>query len=127
MAIGVMKKEEIYRLLAAKLPGAYDYVEVPLHASDEPMVPIPSTKALWGRQIDTCMFAYTGQQIFVRQGVLQKLMQAAALLVSHDPDCALEVVYGYRPLEIQTRLFEEYKSKLQGRFERRECEKNDPK
>ena len=111
-----MKKQDIYCLLEEKLLGYLDYVEVPVSSCDEPLLPIPTTAHLKTRPIDEDMLPFTGNQIFVRQTVLEKLSQAAELLASQDPTMELEVVYGYRTKEIQTNLFEKCRSELEQRF-----------
>ena len=112
-----MKKQDVYRLLEEKMLGYTDYVDVPVGPVDEPLVPIPDSCNLVARQIGTDMESYTGGQIFVRYGVLQRLEQAAKLLSEQDTNLQLEVAYGYRTLEIQKRLFEEYKIKLEPEYE----------
>lgn len=107
-----MKKQNIYRLLEEKMLGYTDYENVPVDPKSEPLMPIPTSTNLTARQIDSCMLAYTGEQVFVRQAVLQKLEQAAELLASQNEKLQLQVVCGYRALEIQKQLFEKYKAEL---------------
>ncbi|HEU4966690.1 MAG TPA: M15 family metallopeptidase [Candidatus Saccharimonadales bacterium] len=115
-----MKRQDIYRLLEEKMLNYTDYANVPVEPTNEPLVPIPTSTSLTARQIDAGMLAYTGEQVFVRQTVLQKLKQAAELLATQDNRLQLEVVYGYRALEIQRRLFEEQKSKLSSKYSDKE-------
>lgn len=107
-----MNKQDIYRLLEEKMLDYRDYAKVQVQPVDEPLVPIPTSANLAARQIDSAMRAYTGERVFVRRGVLQRLKQAAALLAEQDRRLQLEVVYGYRAMEIQTQLFEKYKAQL---------------
>ena len=107
-----MIKDEIYRLLETNMLGYLDYVEMPLQDTQEAMVPIPQNEHLKARQIDNQMIPFTGDQIFVRQTVLDKLIEASHLLALYDPKLTLEVVYGYRTLEIQRQLFEKHSSKF---------------
>lgn len=111
-----MKKQNIYRLLEEKMLSYTDYANVPVESTNEPLVPIPTSVNLTARQIDPDMLTYTGKRVFVRQTILQKLKQAAELLAVQDNGLRLEVVYGYRALEIQRRLFEEYKAKLSPQY-----------
>lgn len=111
-----MKKQVVYRLLEEKMLSYTDYADVPVEPINEPLVPIPTSTNLTARQIDPGMLAYTGEQVFVRQMVLQKLKQAAELLAFQDKKLQLQVVYGYRALEIQRRLFEEYKARLSSKY-----------
>lgn len=115
-----MNKQDIYQLLENKMLSYTDYANVPVKSCDEPLVPISTGSNLTARQIDKQMLEYTGEQIFVRQGVLKRLQKAAKLLAEQDKDLQLEVVYGYRALEIQKRLFEKYRAELQGRYSGKE-------
>ena len=104
-----MIKEDIYRLLEEKMQKYRDYADVLIQPNHEIMLPIQESAHLKVRQIDPKMYPYTGDKIFVRQSVLKKLQQAAAILSLQAPELELEVVYGYRPLEIQKELFEKCK------------------
>jgi D-alanyl-D-alanine dipeptidase len=112
-----MRKQDVYCLLEEKMLGYTDYADVPVDPVYEPLVPIPDSRDLVARQIGTDMESYTGGQIFVRYGVLRRLEQAAKLLSEQYADLQFEVVYGYRALEIQKRLFEEYKLKLEPEYQ----------
>lgn len=111
-----MNKQDVYRLLEEKMLSYTDYAKIPVKPNSELLVPIPSSPNLAARQIDAQMLPYTGQQIYVRQGVLNRLQKAAKLLATQDKSLQLEVVYGYRALEIQKRLFEKYKAELQDQY-----------
>ncbi len=111
-----MRKQDIYRLLEEKALGYADYAGVPVRPSDEPLVAIPSSKNLTASQVGTDMLAYTPDGVYVRSGVLSRLQQAAGILAAENKELQLEVGYGYRALEVQTRLFEEYKTKLADRY-----------
>ncbi|NGX54218.1 MAG: D-alanyl-D-alanine dipeptidase, partial [Chlamydiae bacterium] len=111
-----MIKKDIYLLLEEKLFGYLDYIEVSVKSCEEALLPIPTTANLKTRPIDEDMLPFTGNQIFVRQTVLEKLSQASELLASQDPTMELEVVYGYRTKEIQKKLFEKCQSKLKQQF-----------
>lgn len=111
-----MNKQVIYRLLEEKMLSYKDYVAIPTKSLDEPFVPIPTVNNLTARQVDADMEVYTGERVFVRRTVLQKLKQASTLLAEQDASLQLEVVYGYRALEIQKRLFEKYKDELKPQY-----------
>ncbi len=112
-----MNKQAIYQLLEEKMLSYTDYATIPVNPIDEPLVPIGTSADITARQIDETMFAYTGKQVFVRLSVLKRLKQAAKLVAEQDDELQLEVVYGYRALEIQTKLFEKYKAELQAHYE----------
>lgn len=111
-----MKKQYIYRLLEGKMLGYNDYEDIPVEPRDEPLVPIPASVYLTARQTDAAMRTYTGERVFVRRIVLQKLKRAAKLLSDQDDSLQLEVLYGYRALEIQRSLFKRYKARLDSQY-----------
>lgn len=111
-----MTKHDIYKLLEDKMLGYKDYADIPVRDSGEPFVAIPDSPGLCARQIDEAMLAYTGRLVFVREGVLERLRKAALLLSGQEPGLRLEVVYGYRSLEIQERLFAHHRALLQDTY-----------
>jgi D-alanyl-D-alanine dipeptidase len=111
-----MKKQDIYQLLETKMLSYTDYADVPVKPSAEPLFPILSSRNLTARQIDKDMLAFTGESVHVREGVLARLQEAAEALAAYDVDLQLEVVYGYRALQIQKQLFEKYKAELAGEY-----------
>ncbi len=111
-----MKKQDIYKLLEDKMLSYADYANIPVRPNNEPLVPIPTSASLTARQIDKQMLAYTGKQVYIRRGVLARLQKSAKLLAAQDKNLQLEVVYGYRALEIQKQLFEKYKAELQDTY-----------
>lgn len=80
---------------------------IPIVECDEPLVPLGSDHSVATHPINNDMLPYTGNTIWVRSGVAEKLAQAQAFLAEMKPGAQLEVVYGYRHLAIQTRSFEE--------------------
>lgn len=90
-----------------------DLKDVPVQPIAEPMVPIPSDSGIQTRQIDARMLPVTGEKIYVRQSVVDRLLQAAALLAP----LALEIVYGYRTVEIQRQLFEKFKAEIEDKYQ----------
>jgi zinc D-Ala-D-Ala dipeptidase len=111
-----MNRRGIYRLLEEKMLSYKDYADIPVEPMDEPLVRIPSSTNLAARQIDFDMQAYTGEWVFVRRAVLQKLKRASKLLAAQDDSMRLEIVYGYRALEIQKRLFDRYRNELESQY-----------
>jgi D-alanyl-D-alanine dipeptidase len=107
-----MKKQDIYQRLEEKMLGYSDYINIPVAPIDEPLVPITPTANLAARQGDTAMYTYTGKDVYVRQGVLERLERASHFLKDEDSTLQLEVGYGYRALKIQRQLFEKYKAEL---------------
>lgn len=111
-----MKERDIYELLEDKMLSYPDYADVPVAPNGEELVPILKSDTLTARQIGEDMLPYTGEQVYVRENVLQRLGQAALCLTEQQPGLQLEVVYGYRALEIQTKLFEHFKAQLEGQY-----------
>ncbi len=112
-----MRRQDIYKLLEEKMLSYSDYAKVSCVASGDPLLPIRQGKYLTARQIDRDMLRFTGGMVYVRSGVLYRLKRAAKLLAAFDNGLRLEVVYGYRSLEIQTTLFEKYKAELARDYE----------
>jgi zinc D-Ala-D-Ala dipeptidase len=111
-----MKKEDIYNRLEEKMLSYADYQDMPLEPTAEDLVAIPKNGGVVGRQIDKTMYPYTGGTVYVRWSVLQKLREAVKLLKEYSESCQLEVVYGYRAIEVQRQLFEEQKERLKQQY-----------
>lgn len=106
----------IYNLLEEKMLNYTDYATIPVLPSAELLVPIPTIPGLSARAVREDMKPYTGDQIYVRTQVLDRLTRAATQLLEYDNSLELEVGYGYRSLEVQTRRFEEQKTRLQSQY-----------
>ena len=92
-----------------------DYKNMPVRDNGERLVLV--RKPVIALQIGTDMQLVCGEKIFVRQGVWERLLQAAALLENEDSSLVLQIAYGYRTLDIQTSLFEEWKKNLSAHYE----------
>lgn len=112
-----MNKRAIYRSLEKTMLGYADLVGVPVRAVREPMVVIDQTERLQTRPVNGDMQDYTGKCIYVRQGVYERLLEAASILESIDPELCLQVVYGYRALSVQTRLYKQHEAALAAEFQ----------
>lgn len=100
------ERAAVYTQLESKMLRYADYAHVGVKEINEPMVPISSRPYLVAQQIGNDMQEFTGDQVFVRKSVLEKLDQAAGGLQSEMSGACLSVVYGYRALSIQRRLFD---------------------
>ena len=58
------------------------------------------------------MIEYVGDDIFIREGLINRLKSAQLLVKQVHPDYDLLVVYGYRHETIQKNYFEKQKKKL---------------
>lgn len=100
-----MNREHVYNELEARALSYLELRNVPVDASRESLVSLPTTANLSVSQIGTDMFSITGDAVFVRETVAYKLGDAAFMLAETDSELCLEVVYGYRALNIQQKLF----------------------
>jgi D-alanyl-D-alanine dipeptidase len=55
----------------------------------------------------------TGDRIYLRQTAAERLGAASLALAAHHDNLALEVVYGYRALSIQQKLYDGFAGQLQ--------------
>jgi D-alanyl-D-alanine dipeptidase len=108
---------EVYRSLESSMLGIKDYKDMPVIDNGEHLVPIIGTANLTSKQRGEDMKEYTGDSVYVRQGVIDKLGQAATLLVEADNELSLNVTYGYRALQVQTRNFEKAKRSFTDQYE----------
>lgn len=97
---------QTYSFLESKMRKYADYAGIETSDNSEPLVPILESSNLVAKQIGEDMHPYTGDQVFVREQVSERLLTAAKLLGSTATNARLEVVYGYRALSIQKALFE---------------------
>ncbi len=111
-----MKRADVYKLLEAKMLRRADYVGVPVQPIGELMVALSMQQDIASRQIDESMYKFTGEDVYVRESVSERLTEAVERLAERDSKLQLEVVYGYRALSIQTRLFDIEKAKLADQF-----------
>jgi D-alanyl-D-alanine dipeptidase len=111
-----MSKQAIYQSMEDKMLRYADLVGVPVRPISEKLVPIKPTTNLMAKPIDNDMAAYTGNMVFVRKTVAVKLEQASKLLSKIDPRLQLQIVYGYRALSIQQKLFRKYKQQLKAKY-----------
>ncbi|HSH55748.1 MAG TPA: M15 family metallopeptidase [Candidatus Limnocylindrales bacterium] len=101
-----------YLELENKMVQYSDLIDVPVAPVKEQFVSLAEVTELSANQIGDDMKQYTGDQILVRKEVAMRLQQAAGALAWQSPDLKLEVVYGYRALEIQQRLFSNFEIQL---------------
>lgn len=88
-----------------------DLADVLVKDNGESMKPIKGNIVLT-KQISKDMLPITGKDIYVRESVLKNIAQAGEILSRDYPTYKLQIVYGYRSLTIQTKLFEQFKKEL---------------
>lgn len=108
-----MSRQEIYRQLEHAMLGYSSYCDVSVNPVDEPMLPVAGISGLCAKQIGNDM---VGKNIYVRETVLNKLKSAAKQLELFDSSLELQVVYGYRSLAIQKRLFGQAMARLSSQY-----------
>lgn len=111
-------REDVYQLLEEKMLKYADYASVPVIEVDEVVLfePVPAQGVLRVEHHPAEMSELTGEVIYVRRPVVDMLYAAGQELKNLDRSLTLRVVYGFRALEVQTRLFEEAKAKLQSGY-----------
>lgn len=107
---------EVYKNLEMSMLTITDYKDIPVMDNGEPLVPIADTEDLTAKQRGEDMKKYTGDVVYVRQGVLERLGEAAGLLVAIDGSLSLNVTYGYRAMQVQTKNFKVAKQKFIGQY-----------
>lgn len=111
-----MKKQAVYRSLESKMLKYADLIDVSARPIREKLVSIETSSILTTKPINNDMQAYTGDLIFVRESVLAKLQQTANILAKANPELQLQVVYGYRALSVQQKLFLKYRKRLESTY-----------
>jgi D-alanyl-D-alanine dipeptidase len=104
----------VYQLLEEKMLKYADYADVPVIAVEEVVLfeAVPQQGVLRVEHVSDDMAELTGGKIFVRHPVVDLLYWAGQELKNLDRTLTLKVVYGFRALEVQTRLFEQTKAAL---------------
>jgi D-alanyl-D-alanine dipeptidase len=108
----------VYQLLEEKMLKYADYANVPVVEVEEVVLfeAVPQQGVLRVEHLDPEMSELTGGSIYVRRPVVDLLYWAGQELKNLDRTLTLKVVYGFRALEVQTRLFEEAKAALAERY-----------
>lgn len=106
-----MNKEDIYKLLEDKFPTYKDLSKVTTVDNGEPLLSLRDTGVHYFC-FDERMKQYTNEDVYVRQSLIYRLLQAQAYLYEVLPGHVLVVGYGYRHLSIQEESFEKIKAKI---------------
>jgi len=107
-------EDVVYQLLEEKMLKYADYANVPVVEVEEVVLfeAVPQQGVLRVEHLDTEMSELTGGTIYVRRPVVDLLYWAGQELKNLDRTLTLKVVYGFRGLELQTKLFEAAKAAL---------------
>jgi D-alanyl-D-alanine dipeptidase len=109
--------EETNRRLEAGMTTYMDLVDIVANDNGEPMVELTASSHLLVNQRYPEMVPVTGDKIFVRQSVKAMLGAICLDLTEKDKSLQLQVVFGYRSLDIQTKNHGKEKQKLQSQFD----------
>ena len=107
-----MDAENYHKLLEDKFLTYAELSKIPVIDNHEPMVCVGPAYGISILSIDDEMMKYTGKDIFVRKSVAVKLREAQYVLDTLMPNGKLQLVYGYRHLDIQKKMFEQIRNKL---------------
>lgn len=105
-------QQNVYRLLETHFLTYRELATVAVEDCGEPMVVLGEGFSGKVHAIDEMMRQYTGDRVYVRAGLVPRLEKAQQALKTVMPDCDLQVVYGYRHLDIQTFKFERQKNNV---------------
>lgn len=105
-----------YQILEARMLGYRDYENIKVVENGEPMVPIQKNINLSTSIIRADAVPITGDKTYVREGVMQRLAQAAGTLAVWKPEMSLDVGYGYRSLSVQRARFKTVYTALSSKY-----------
>lgn len=108
--------EDTNRRLEAEMTTYMDLVDITVNDNGEPMAELITSPHLLVDQRYPDMRPVTGDKIFVRQTVKAMLGAVCLGLAEKDANLQLQVVFGYRSLNIQSKNHEKEKRKLQNQF-----------
>ncbi len=112
-----MGREEVYKSLEDSMLTYAELKQIEVIENGEPLVPLSRTDNLSISPNDPEMQLITGEEIYVREAVAACLGAAALSLSEERPELRLEVVYGYRSLEIQKRNFKRQLKTLADKYQ----------
>ena len=106
-----MDKEQVYALLEDKFLTYRDLLGIPVVDCGEPLVPLSKT-SVCHKNFDKRMVQYTGEEVYVREGLVNLLKDAQKILEGLIPGHILQVFYGYRHPEVQHSFFEDVRREI---------------
>lgn len=107
-----MENDEMFQMLEKNFLTYADLKDVSVTDNGEEFVSLSSLNIPFTTSGDFIMPS-TGQDIFVRETVARKLIDVQKSIDELFPKCILQVVYGYRSLDVQQQIYEEIKSNIQ--------------
>jgi D-alanyl-D-alanine dipeptidase len=106
-----MLHKAVYQNLENKFPKYADLKSVKTIESHEPLVSVASSGIKYSTTLDG-IEPSSGEQIYIRSSVLQKLERAQKYLNECEPNIYLEVFYGWRSPTIQKNAFDAMRKQL---------------
>ena len=110
----MMEKEDFFQLLENTFLTYADLKSVSVIDNAEAMVSLLGTGISYA--ITDGITPSTGDQIYVRAGVVEKLITAQKIIADLFDGGVLDVVYGYRSLAVQSAKYQEIKAQMQSEF-----------
>lgn len=99
------EKDQAYTCLERQMLKYTDYQDVPVRPSDEMLVAMNADDERFKLSVRDDALAVTGLEVYVRQGVRDRLEIAADDLRSRLPGAQLDIGYGYRSNQVQNERF----------------------
>jgi D-alanyl-D-alanine dipeptidase len=111
-------KNAVYKLLEEKMLNYKDYTDIPVIPEEDEVgfIPVRSSAVLSVNSINDDTTRLTGDEVLLRSAVADRLYWAGQELKTFDKDLRLEIVYGYRALEVQQALFDQAKDELSAEY-----------
>jgi D-alanyl-D-alanine dipeptidase len=110
--------DQVYERLEEKMLDYRDYTDIPVVPDeDEEFCAVAPSDVLSISHVNGDMRPFTGDDIYVRGSVADRLRWAGQELQNIDDGFQLEIVYGFRTLDVQRRLFQEAKNELAGLYD----------
>jgi D-alanyl-D-alanine dipeptidase len=106
-----MQKDDYFQILENTFLTYADLKAVNVIDNGEAMVSLNDTDISY--TIIDGLPPSTGNQIYLRAGLIDRLIKAQRIVSNLFDGGVLDVVYGYRSLDVQTKKYQEIKTKLQ--------------
>ena len=107
----MMDKQATYNQLEAGFLTYQELVSVPVRENGERLVDV-ADYGLPYRLYETDVAPSTGEHIYVRQGVAERLLRARDLLSSYNAGYDLQLFYGYRNPDVQRATFDKIRQEM---------------
>lgn len=96
-----------------KIPTFRELNQIPCDDNLEPLVKLEPKESLFINPIETQMFEFTGDDIYVRRALKGRLEKVSENLNKTTPELMIQVHYGYRHPSIQKDRYDKFLEKLE--------------